>query len=56
MVRISGLTFYRQDCEVLEEVKKQYPDSDSTTLKQLLSKRWKTLSKSEKAKYYFMTH
>ena len=51
MVRISGLTFYRQDCDVLEEFKKHHPDSDSTTLKQLLSQRWKTLSKQEKAKY-----
>ena len=51
MVRISGLTFYRQDTEVLEEIKKEYPTATVSEIKQQLSQRWKSLSKSEKEKF-----
>lgn len=51
MVRLSGLTFYRQDCDVLETIKKELPNQSLSFIKKELSNRWKTLSRMEKAKY-----
>lgn len=51
MVRLSGLTFYRQDCDVLDAIKKEFPNQSQSYIKKELSNRWKTLSRMEKAKY-----
>ena len=51
MVRLSGLTFYRQDCDVLETIKKELPNQSLSFIKKELSNRWKTLPRMEKAKY-----
>lgn len=51
MVRLSGLTFYRQDSHVLETIKKEFPNQSQSFIKKELSNRWKTLPKMEKAKY-----
>ena len=51
MVRISGLTFYRQDCDVLDGIKKEFPNQSLSFIKKELSNRWKALSRMGKAKY-----
>jgi hypothetical protein len=44
----TGLTFYRQDDEVLERIRREFPNQPSKEIKKILSKRWKDLSKKDK--------